>query len=38
MNQPQNPFPDMPSGADLQRLWRKLKPVLTIVLVTRSAW
>jgi len=33
MNQPQYPFPDMPSGADLGKLWRKIKPAITIVAV-----
>lgn len=33
MNQPQYPFPDMPSGADIGKLWRKLKPMITIIVL-----
>ena len=33
MNQPQYPFPDMPSGADIGKLWRRIKPVFTVVAV-----
>jgi len=31
MNEPQYPFPDMPSSADFSRFWRKLRPWLTLI-------
>jgi modulator of FtsH protease HflK len=31
MDHDQYPFPDMPTSADLQRLWRRLKPLLTLI-------
>jgi modulator of FtsH protease HflK len=33
MNQPQYPFPDMPSGSDIRKIWKRLKPVITIIAV-----